>query len=68
MTLAPTSVYEARRAAPRPAALPDLRDAANRRRDHNPDPERYAKELGVCEYAAQAILEALTDEDGEVLA
>lgn len=47
--------------------LPDVRDAANRRRDPDPDPERYAEELGVGEFEAAAAIEALTVE-GEVLA
>lgn len=44
--------------------LPDVRDAINRRRDPDPDPERYAQELGYAEFQVRAALEALEIEGG----
>ncbi len=44
-------------------ALPDVRDAVNRRRDQDPDPARLAAETGHPECEVLAVLEALRLED-----
>ena len=44
-------------------ALPDVRDALNRRPERDPDPTRLAEETGHSEHEVLFALEALTVDD-----